>query len=130
VYFLGDQGLKTSSYIVYDGHCVSRSSFPSHFNALKIISLCEPAEPTCTCTKLFKFIITFWQILIHRTSLGLNQKHTYRHVALLLILYPGTQHFFEMFHIWTPWIRNSSSAHFSSWPSTFFSSTSLITNCT
>jgi hypothetical protein len=47
-------GLTTSFYTVND----SRSSFPSHFNVMKIVPLHEPAKPTCNCTKSFNRIIT------------------------------------------------------------------------
>jgi hypothetical protein len=57
-------------------------------------------------------------------------KSTSRHMALLLILYSNTQNFCHMFQLWTPWKRSSSNGHFSSWTSTFFSYTSIITNCT
>jgi hypothetical protein len=67
---------------------------------------------------------------MNRTSLSLNQKHAYRHVALILILYLGTQHCVHMFHSQTPWIRSSFRAHFSSWLSTFFNSNRIIMNCT
>jgi hypothetical protein len=40
----------------------------------------------------------FRQILINTINLGLNQKQAYRHVALILILYPSTQHFFRKFY--------------------------------
>jgi len=58
VYFLGVRGLTASSYIMYDNHRVSKSSFTSHFNVLKIISLQESTKTTCTCNKWFNIIIT------------------------------------------------------------------------
>jgi hypothetical protein len=60
---------------------------------MKIIPICEHAEPTCTCTKWVKIIITLSEILIYRISFGLKQKQVYRHMALIVTLYPGTQHF-------------------------------------
>jgi hypothetical protein len=91
VYFLGVTGLTTSSYIMHDNHSVSKSSFTSHFNVMKMISLQESAKPTCTCNKC-NIIITLWQIPVNRTGFGLNQEHAYKHVALILILHPCTQH--------------------------------------
>ena len=82
VYFLGVRELTTLSYTVYYSHSVRRRSFPIHFNIIKIISLSEPAKPTCTCTKWFNIIIMLWQILTNRMSLGLNQKHAYRQCGL------------------------------------------------
>lgn len=92
------RGLTASSCIVYDSHSVSRSIFPSYIHVTKIICFREPTKPACTCTKWFDIIITLWQILINRTSLGLNQKHAHRYMALMLILYPCTQHVFHRFH--------------------------------
>jgi len=57
--FQGISRLTTSSYTVCDSHSVSRNSFPSHFNATKIIPLHEHAttKTYLTSTK------TYWSVL-------------------------------------------------------------------
>jgi len=127
--FPGIRRLTTSFFILYDSHSVRTSRFPSHLNVMKTISLCEPAKQTCICIKLFNIIFTHWHILINRTNLGLNQ-NVRKHMALILIVWPTTQHFLRMFHSWTPWIKRSFSTYFSSWLSTFFHSVSTIANYT
>ena len=79
VYFLGVRGFTTSSYIVYESQSVSRSSFSSHFNILKNISLCEPAKSTCTSTTLL-----IWLRL--SLTVSLNWKQHWRDGTFVMLL--------------------------------------------
>ena len=65
---------------------------------MKVISVRERAKPNSACVKLFNIIITLLTDPNKQNELWLELKRAYRHVALIVILYSSTQHFFNTFH--------------------------------
>ena len=129
MYFLGDKGSITSSYTVYDSHRVSRITSLVILMVWKLHLFVNLLNQPVLALNGSTLSSPFDRPPYTEKDLALT-KSSYRHMALHLILYPATQHFCHMFHTCTPWKRNSSSGHFSSWPSTYSSFTSINTNCT